>query len=65
MLSEGRYIVSSTSLIFPDFPATEGISQFFALSRTAGTRPALKAFRTWIKERRRSQERSSELGGQF
>jgi len=65
VLSEGRYIASSTSLIFPDFPAIEGISQFLALSRTAGTRPALKAFRTWIKEQRRSQERSSELGGQF
>lgn len=63
VLSEGRYIASSTSLIFPDFPAIEGISQFFALSRTAGTRPALKAFRTWIKEQRRIEKQSPELGG--
>lgn len=49
VLREGRYIESQTSLTFPNFPVIEGISQFLAMSRTVGTRPALKAFRQWVK----------------
>jgi Uma2 family endonuclease len=48
---DGNYRESESSLSFPNFPIIEGISQFVALSQTAGTRPALKAFRQWIRER--------------
>ena len=50
LLQNGEYVESQTSLTFPDFPVAEGISQFLDFSRTAGTRPALKAFRQWIKD---------------
>jgi Uma2 family endonuclease len=49
-LQDGQYIESQTSLTFPDFPVVEGISRFLEMSRTAGTRPALKAFRQWVRE---------------
>ena len=48
ILRDGRYVESSNSPTFPNFPVLEGISEFLAMSRTAGTRPSLKAFRTWI-----------------
>jgi Uma2 family endonuclease len=51
VLHEGKYIESATSLTFPNFPVVEGISQFLEMSRVAGTRPALRAFRAWIRER--------------
>jgi Uma2 family endonuclease len=50
LLQDGKYVESQTSLVFPNFPVVEGISQFLDFSRTAGTRPALKAFRRWVKE---------------
>jgi Uma2 family endonuclease len=50
VLQNGQYIESATSLIFPNFPVIEGMSQFLEMSRTVGTRPALKAFRPWVKD---------------
>lgn len=50
ILQGGQYVESQTSLTFPDFPVVEGISRFLEMSRTAGTRPALKAFRQWVRE---------------
>jgi Uma2 family endonuclease len=50
LLQKGEYVESPTSPTFPDFPVTEGISRFVDFSRTAGTRPALKAFRQWVGE---------------
>jgi Uma2 family endonuclease len=50
LLQNGEYVESQTSLTFPNFPVVEGISRFLDFSRTAGTRPALKAFRQWVKE---------------
>ncbi|NJR38352.1 MAG: Uma2 family endonuclease [Leptolyngbyaceae cyanobacterium CSU_1_4] len=50
LLQNGEYVESQTSLTFPNFPVIEGISRFLDFSRTAGTRPALKAFRQWVKE---------------
>jgi Uma2 family endonuclease len=52
VLSQGRYVETQFSPIFPDFPVIEGISQFLDFSRTSGTRPALKAFRQWIAHQR-------------
>ncbi|MFM7428027.1 MAG: Uma2 family endonuclease, partial [Elainella sp.] len=54
LLRQGQYIESETSLTFPDFPVIQGVSQFLEMSRTSGTRPALKAFRQWIKQQLRS-----------
>lgn len=51
VLQEGKYVESQSSPTFPNFPVIEGISQFLEMSRTAGTRPALKAFRQWVRER--------------
>ena len=51
VLQEGKYMESQSSPTFPNFPVIEGISQLREMSRTAGTRPALKAFRQWVKER--------------
>ncbi|MBV9385362.1 MAG: Uma2 family endonuclease [Chroococcidiopsidaceae cyanobacterium CP_BM_ER_R8_30] len=48
VLQDGKYIESQTS---PTFPVIEGISQFLEMSRTVGTRPALRAFRQWIREK--------------
>lgn len=53
VLQDNWYIESQTSLIFPGFPVIEGTSQFLEMSRTAGTRPALKAFREWVREQLR------------
>jgi Uma2 family endonuclease len=50
LLQNGEYLESPTSPTFPNFPVTEGFSQFIDFSRTAGTRPALKAFRLWAGE---------------
>lgn len=52
VLSQGKYVETQTSPTFPNFPAViAGISQFLDMSRTIGTRPALKAFRQWIRDR--------------
>lgn len=51
VLQEGKYVESQSSLTFPSFPVMEGLSRFLEMSRTAGTRPALKAFRQWVRER--------------
>lgn len=50
VLRNGQYIESETSLTVPNFPVIEGISQFLEMSRTAGTRPALNAFRQWVRK---------------
>ncbi|AGY56794.1 Uma2 family endonuclease [Gloeobacter kilaueensis] len=50
VLRDGHYVESPVSLTFPDFPVIEGISRFLEMSRTTGTRPALKAFRQWVRE---------------
>lgn len=51
VLQEGKYIESQISPTFPNIPVIEGISQFLEMSRSAGTRPALRAFREWVRER--------------
>jgi Uma2 family endonuclease len=50
LLQDSQYVESQTSLTFSDFPVIEGISRFLEMSRTSGTRPALKAFRQWVRE---------------
>jgi len=45
------YVESQVSPTFPNFPISEGISQFVEMSRTAGTSAALRAFRKWVRER--------------
>lgn len=50
ILRKGSYVESQSSPTFPNFPVIRGISEFLALSRSAGTRPALRAFRDWIRQ---------------
>ncbi|MBV8887398.1 MAG: Uma2 family endonuclease [Chroococcidiopsidaceae cyanobacterium CP_BM_RX_35] len=51
VLQDSKYIESQTSPTFPTFPVIEGISQFLEMSQTVGTRPALRAFRQWVREK--------------
>jgi Uma2 family endonuclease len=51
VLRDGEYIQVETSPTFPDLPAIAGITKFVEMSRTAGTSPALRGFRQWVRER--------------
>lgn len=51
LLLEGKYISSSVSPTFPDFPITEMISNFVLGSLSEGRSATLRAFRQWIRER--------------
>ena len=50
VLRDGEYIQVETSPTFPNLPAIAGITKFVEMSRTAGTSPALRAFRQWVRE---------------
>jgi hypothetical protein len=50
ILRDGTYVISPRSPIFPHIPVVEGVTQFVEMSRTAGTAPALRAFRQWVQE---------------
>lgn len=50
VLRDGEYIQMETSPIFPCLSAIAGITRFVEMSRTAGTSPALRAFRQWVRE---------------
>ncbi len=49
VLDRGKYVESSISPTFPQLDAIGGISQHLEMSRTAGTSPALRAFRRWVR----------------
>ncbi len=50
VLRDGVYVESAASPTFPTLPLTEGIIQFLDMSSTEGTRPALRAFREWVRQ---------------
>ncbi|UFP93637.1 Uma2 family endonuclease [Gloeobacter morelensis] len=50
ILQSGWYVESPISPTFPDLPLVEILPGFVKMAATAGTRPALKAFRQWVKE---------------
>lgn len=50
ILQEGKYIQSSISPTFPEFPITDLISSFISRSLTEGRSVTLRAFRQWIRE---------------
>jgi Uma2 family endonuclease len=50
VLRDNQYIQVEASPIFPNLPAIAGITKFVEMSRTAGTSPALRAFRQWVRE---------------
>ncbi|MBW4580139.1 MAG: Uma2 family endonuclease [Tildeniella nuda ZEHNDER 1965/U140] len=50
VLRDRSYVESATSPTFPTIPIVEGITQFVEMSATAGTSPALRAFRQWVKQ---------------
>jgi len=51
VLQAGKYVESSVSPIFPNFPIIEGVSQFVQMSLSQGSSAALRAFRKWVRER--------------
>ena len=50
VLRDRTYVPSPRSPTFPHIPVVEGVTQFVEMSRTAGTAPALRAFRQWVRE---------------
>lgn len=44
------YVLSPRSPTFPPIPVVEGVTQFVEMSRIAGTAPALRAFRQWVRD---------------
>lgn len=50
VLRDGAYVLSPRSPTFPPIPVVEGVTQFVEMSRIAGTAPALRAFRQWVRE---------------
>ena len=49
VLRDGTYVLSPRSPTFPHIPLVEGVTQFVEMSRTAGTAPALRALRQWVR----------------
>ncbi|HBL12724.1 MAG TPA: hypothetical protein DD379_15250 [Cyanobacteria bacterium UBA11162] len=50
LLQNGNYVVSETSLNFPNLPLVEVIPQFLSQSKMLGRNKAMKAFRCWVRE---------------
>jgi Uma2 family endonuclease len=50
VLQNGSYVEFNQSVIFPNFPLIETITQYLELSKTAGRNFAIKAFRRWVQE---------------
>lgn len=50
VLQAGKYVELQASPTFPDLPVVAGISHYLEMSRTAGTAPAIRAFRRWVRE---------------
>ena len=50
VLRDGMYVLSPRSPTCPHIPVIAGMTQFVEMSRTAGTAPALRAFRQWVRE---------------
>ena len=50
LLSEGKYVESSISRNFPNFPLIEVIPEYLIQCRTEGRNKGIKAFRSWVKE---------------
>lgn len=52
ILTDGKYVESENSLIFPDLPITQIIPEYLKRSKVDGRNAAIKALRTWIKAQR-------------
>lgn len=50
LLVDGKYLESSTSANFPNFPLIETIPQYLNQCRTEGRNKGMKAFRSWVNE---------------
>lgn len=50
LLQGEQYVKSQTSQTFPNFPIIEGIPRFVEMARTIGTSPALRGFRSFVRE---------------
>ncbi|MEH2295476.1 Uma2 family endonuclease [Nostoc sp.] len=50
VLSDGKYVESNTSYIFPNLPIYQVISEYLMLSKTNGRNATMKAFGVWIRQ---------------
>ncbi|OKH40985.1 hypothetical protein NIES2119_01385 [[Phormidium ambiguum] IAM M-71] len=50
LLESGKYVESSNSPTFPNFPIIEEFSRFLEMSQTVGTSRMLREFRKWVRE---------------
>ena len=48
-LQNGRYVISSTSGHFPQFPLVTAIPQYVKQSQIMGRNATMKVFRVWVK----------------
>jgi Uma2 family endonuclease len=51
VLVNGKYVKSDDSRIFPQFPIAQAIPKYLQMSKTSGRNTAMKAFRSWVRER--------------
>ena len=47
---DAQYVLVQHSPTFPHMPVLQGMMQFLEMSRSAGTTPALRAFRQWVRD---------------
>jgi len=50
LLQSGKYVESSNSPTFPNFPIIEEIFRFLKMSQTIGTSRMLREFRQWVRK---------------
>jgi Uma2 family endonuclease len=49
VLQNGHYVISATSIHFPQFPLVEAIPQYVKQSQSVGRNATMKAFRAWVR----------------
>ncbi|BAY22466.1 hypothetical protein NIES2100_22290 [Calothrix sp. NIES-2100] len=50
VMINGKYVTSTASAIFPNFPITQVIPEYLMRSKTEGRNAAMRAFRSWVRE---------------
>lgn len=50
LLQNGKYLESTSSLIFPNFPLQQVIPEYLQQCKTVGRNKTMRAFRAWVQE---------------
>ncbi|MDY7015448.1 MAG: Uma2 family endonuclease [Cyanobacteriota bacterium] len=53
----GEYVQTETSPTFPNFPLKQAIPQYLEQCKRDGRNKTMKAFRNWVRERQKSEDR--------